>query len=24
VKNTFPGTATPYNVSASRNLTIVN
>jgi len=24
VKNTFPGTATPYNVSASRNLTIVD
>jgi hypothetical protein len=24
VKNSFPGTATPYNVSASRNLTIVN
>jgi hypothetical protein len=24
VKNTFPGTATPYNVSASRNLTIIN
>ena len=24
VKNTSPGTATPYNVSASRNLTIVN
>ena len=24
VKNSFPGTATPYNVSASRNLTIVD
>jgi hypothetical protein len=24
VKNSFPGTATPYNVSASRNLTIIN
>jgi len=24
VKNTFPSTATPYNVAASRNLTIVN
>lgn len=24
VKNSFPGTATPYNVAASRNLTIIN
>jgi len=24
VKNSFPGTATPYNVSASRNLEIIN
>jgi filamentous hemagglutinin len=24
VKNTFPGTATPYNVSGSRNLTIID